>query len=94
MPAADDLHELRALVQGEAASRDRAAAVITEHEAAFAISERRTVRESHVVSGAALEDLLVATYRSARGRHVPAEAAQSGLTVTLASEVLTFTPRG
>jgi 23S rRNA (guanine745-N1)-methyltransferase len=93
VPAADDLHELRALVQGEAVSRDRAVAVIAEHDAAFAISEHRTVRETHVMSGAALEDLLIATYRSARGRRVPAEAAQSGLTVTLASEVLTFTPR-
>ena len=45
IPAADDLIELRAVVQGEGIARDRTAALLTEHAALFTPLERTPVRE-------------------------------------------------
>lgn len=91
VPAAEDLQELRALVQGRADARHRTAAVIAEHASAFTLTATHQVREHHTLSGSNLEDLLRSTYRSARHRAVPAEVLDAGLAVTLASEVLAFT---
>jgi 23S rRNA (guanine745-N1)-methyltransferase len=43
VPAADDLIELRELVQGERVERDRASLVVTEHEPLFRWSARRSI---------------------------------------------------
>jgi 23S rRNA (guanine745-N1)-methyltransferase len=93
VPAPDDLVELRALVQGEGTLRDRSDGVVTEHAEAFVLVDRQTLRERHTLTGAALHDLLAGTYRGARRRAVAPEVADAGLTVTLASDVLTFVRR-
>jgi hypothetical protein len=65
--------------------------VVEEHASAFALLATHQVREHHTLTGSSLEDLLRATYRSARNRHVPADLLESGVAITMASEVLVLT---
>ena len=65
--------------------------VVEEHGSAFALLATHQVREHHTLARSSLADLLQATYRSARSRQVPADLVDSGLAITLASEVLVFT---
>jgi 23S rRNA (guanine745-N1)-methyltransferase len=90
VPAPDDLVELRAAVQGTPAARDRGDAVISDHEPAFALRSRATLRERHRLDRVALVDLLHGTYRGARRAMADRMAALGTLEVTLASEVLAF----
>lgn len=91
VPGPEDLQELRALVQGRADPRGRTEVVVEEHASAFALLDTRQVRERHTLTGSRLKDLLHATYRSARGRQVPADLVESGVAITMASDVLVFT---
>ncbi len=93
VPAPDDLIELREAVQGQRVERDRADAVIAEHEPRFALSARTVAREHRTLDAAALRDLLQGTYRGARTRHAPVVEALDRLDVTLASDVLLFSRR-
>ena len=96
VPAPDDLIELRALVQGEGATRDRADAVVEEHAPFFEIGARDRLAERHALNGPALRDLLAGTYRGARRsqqRHGGLDGPDVTLDVTLAADVLTFTRR-
>ena len=94
VPAADDLIELRAEVQGEGVARERAEAVVAAHAARFALVERFTVRERHRLDGAVLRDLLRGTYRGARTSALERVAALNALEVTLATEVCRFSRAG
>jgi 23S rRNA (guanine745-N1)-methyltransferase len=90
-PAADDLREVRAHLHGEATSRQRAEAVIAEHEPYFAVTGRDIVQERHQVDGDSLRDVLSGTYRGAR----TSEAERLGslpstLDLTIATEILEF----
>lgn len=87
VPAADDLIELRAAVQGSGVERDRVAAMIAEHAPAFLVLDRAVVREKRVLDPAALRALLAATYRGARRRAAAQIDALANLEVTLASDV-------
>ena len=51
VPAPDDLIELRALVQGEGAARERADAVVEEHAPFFALGARDRLAERHTLDG-------------------------------------------
>jgi len=93
VPAADDLLELRAAVQGAGLERERVLALLAELEQAFVLLERCTVRERRVLARAELLDLLVATYRGARAGAEMRVAALSELALTFASELLLFAPR-
>ena len=96
VPAPDDLVELRALVQGEGATRDRADAVVEEHAPFFELGARDRLAERHALDGPALRDLLAGTYRGARRsqqRHGGLDGLDVTLDVTLAADVLTFTRR-
>lgn len=91
VPAPDDLAELRARVQAEARRTDRTTAVCQEMDPAFVLAARHEVRAVHTVGAEALQDLLRATYRARRGQ---VDALGGGdIAVTLASDVLVFTPR-
>jgi len=94
VPAADDLIELRAEVQGEGVARERADAVVAAHAAPFDLVERFTVRERHRLDAAALRDLLRGTYRGARTSALERVEALDALEVTLAIEVCRFTRAG
>jgi 23S rRNA (guanine745-N1)-methyltransferase len=93
-PAADDLQELRAHLHGEATDRQRADAVVAEHESHFALSHREIVQERHQVDGDILHDLLRGTYRGARTSELPRLASlPSSLEVTVSTEIVEFTSR-
>jgi 23S rRNA (guanine745-N1)-methyltransferase len=91
VPAPDDLIELRAVVQGEGIARDRAAAVVTEHEADFSVVDRFTLREQHLLGRDALRDLLRGTYRGGRRAAAGALDDVEELAVTLAADIIVFT---
>lgn len=93
VPAADDLIELRASVQGEGATRDRADALIAEHAGSFVVVRQETVRERHHLAGDVLRDLLRITYRGARHADAASVEQLAELDVTLASELVVFARR-
>jgi 23S rRNA (guanine745-N1)-methyltransferase len=94
VPAADDVIELRAAVQGQRVERDRVEAIVAEHDADFHVVDRSTTREQHRLAADRLRDVLQGTYRgnrtSAAARIEPLDA----LAVTFASEVIVLRRRG
>ena len=90
VPAADDLIELRTAVQGPGVERERAGALIEEHEALFVVVERFTTREQQRLEGGTLRDLLRSTYRGARASAAARVETLDALNVTLATDVVTF----
>ena len=90
VPAADDLVELRELIQGRAVQRDRGDSAIAEHLPHFSLVERTTVRERRHLERDALLNLLRGTYRGARQSAAARVDALDALDVTLASELLVF----
>lgn len=93
VPAADDLKEVRAAVQGRAVERDRGEGVIAEFAGAFTLLERFELREQHRLAPDALRDVLRGTYRGERRsatERLAALEALGGLEVTFASEVFVF----
>ena len=90
VPAADDLIELRELVQGERLERDRVGSVLTEHEPFFEPIERSVVRETYDLDRGAMLNLLRGTYRGERRGDAERVAALTRMHVTLASELVIF----
>jgi 23S rRNA (guanine745-N1)-methyltransferase len=93
VPAPDDLIELRALVQGQGIERERADALLAEHEPFFMLLERSFVRERQQLERESLLNLLRATYRGGRASAARRVEALAHLDVTLASELFLFAPR-
>lgn len=93
IPAADDLIELRELVQGDAVARDRSAQVVADHEADFEVVGRSVARRQHHLEREALRNLLRGTYRGERFSTSTRVGALDWLTVTLASDILVLAPR-
>ena len=93
LPAADDLLELRAAVQGAGVVRDRWDAVVASHAEAFTLTGRETLRVVQHIEGAALQDLLLATYRGSRHSAAPQVLALPALDLTLAMDFLVFARR-
>lgn len=93
LPAADDLAELRALVQGSGLGRERTRVFVAEHELHFEVRARSTARELRMCARAELLDLLMGTYRGARRSAAEAIARLTTLEVTLASDVLLLARR-
>ncbi len=93
IPAADDLIELRELVQGDAVTRDRTAQLIAEHATAFEVVEQSATRRQHALGHDALRNLLRGTYRGERFSTSARVAALDQLTVTLASDIVVLAPR-
>jgi 23S rRNA (guanine745-N1)-methyltransferase len=90
VPAADDLIELRELVQGQRIERDRTSGVLAEHQPLFDPIERSVVRETHDLDQGALRNLLRGTYRGERRGDAEQVATLTRMQVTLASEVVVF----
>jgi 23S rRNA (guanine745-N1)-methyltransferase len=88
VPAADDLIELRARVQGEATRRSRIEQVVAEHAPFFRVREQFTIREHRHLDRELLRQLLLTTYRGARTSVVGRLDALESLDVTLATDVL------
>ncbi len=93
IPAADDLIELRALVQGDAVTRDRTSQLVAEHDADFEVVGRSATRQQHHLGREALRNLLRGTYRGERFSTSSRVAALERLSVTLASDILVLAPR-
>jgi 23S rRNA (guanine745-N1)-methyltransferase len=93
IPAADDLIELRTLIQGQRVERERAGALIEEHASAFELIEQTTVREQQRLERSQLLDLLRGTYRGRRASVAAHVEALTTLDVTIASELLLFARR-
>jgi 23S rRNA (guanine745-N1)-methyltransferase len=87
VPAADDLVELREIVQGRRVERERAASLEEEHGATFRPIARAVVRETRRLSHDQLLDLLRGTYRGARTSAAGRVEALESLGVTLASDI-------
>ena len=90
VPAADDLIELREVVQGGRIARERADTVVAEHEPLFEIVERTVVRETLTLDRPALLSLLQGTYRGVRRGVADRVATLTRMNVTLASDLLLF----
>jgi 23S rRNA (guanine745-N1)-methyltransferase len=90
VPAADDLIELRELVQGQRVERDRGEVVLAEHDTLFELVGRSVVREAQDLDRDALLSVLTGTYRGVRHGLADRVAALTRMTVTLASEILMF----
>lgn len=88
VPAADDLVELRELVQGERIERDRISSVLSEHQPLFELIERSVVRDTHDLDRGTLLSLLRGTYRGVRHSDAEQVAALTRMHVTLASELV------
>jgi 23S rRNA (guanine745-N1)-methyltransferase len=88
VPAADDLIELRAAVQGDALHRPRFESLVEEHAPHFVLAQHLTAREQRTLDPAALRALLDTTYRGGRRRVHERLQTLTSLDVTLASEVL------
>jgi 23S rRNA (guanine745-N1)-methyltransferase len=93
VPAADDLAELREVVQGSVSAKERASALIAEHDGHFTLLERARVAERANLDRDAVLALLGATYRGARRRSMPAVDGLTAMTVTLASDLCVFERR-
>jgi 23S rRNA (guanine745-N1)-methyltransferase len=87
VPAADDLVELRALVQGEGTTRDRVPALAAELAPLLALDATFRVTDRHRFEPELLRALLDATYRGARRSAADRVAALGALDVTVASDV-------
>jgi 23S rRNA (guanine745-N1)-methyltransferase len=88
VPAADDLIELRELVQGTRIERDRTSGVMTEHETMFQRTDQWVVRETMDLDRVSLLNLLRGTYRGVRRGAAERVAALDHMRVTTASEVV------
>ena len=93
VPAADDLIELREVVQGRRVERNRTETLIEEHDAAFTLVEQATIRERHPLTREQLLDVLRGTYRGARTSAAHEVEALTSLDVTFASELTLFAAR-
>lgn len=87
LPAPDDLIELRTVVQGEGAERERVEAMLGEHAAHFTLVERLPIRERLTLETDALVNLLRGTYRGARFTLSERVEAVQRMDVTLSSEL-------
>jgi len=92
VPAADDLIELRELVQGQRLEHDRVGAVLEEHEASFQLVDRSAVRETLELHREALLNMLRGTYRGVRRGVAERVATLTRMKVTLASDILVLRP--
>jgi 23S rRNA (guanine745-N1)-methyltransferase len=93
VPAANDLIELRSLVQGEGVARDRTPQLIAEHAPWFTVVEQTTCAQTTELDREALRKLLRGTYRGERLSQSAQVQALDRLTVTIASDVVLFTHR-
>jgi 23S rRNA (guanine745-N1)-methyltransferase len=91
VPAADDLVELRELVQGERVERDRVEAVVADHARHFTLRDRWIHRERLRLGREALLDLLKGTYRGERRVDAERVGGLTQLEVTLSSDLLLLT---
>ena len=90
VPAADDLIELREVVQGSRLERERADAVVVEHAPLFELADRSLIRETLTLDRPALLNLLQGTYRGVRRGVADRVATLTAMNVTLASDLLLF----
>jgi 23S rRNA (guanine745-N1)-methyltransferase len=88
VPAADDLIELRELVQGQRLERGRVSQVLEEHTSLFELVGRSTVSETLELDRDALMNLLRGTYRGVRHGAAERVASLTRMRVTLASDLL------
>ena len=91
LPAADDLIELREVVQGAGVERVRSDAVIDAHAEQFTLVDRTTVRDTRTVTAEQATDLLLGTYRGRRESQAARATDLQEMKVTLSTEVLCFT---
>jgi 23S rRNA (guanine745-N1)-methyltransferase len=94
VPAADDLIELRTVIQGQGVERSRVDTLIAEHDPFFEPVERFSSRALHRLDEKTLIDLLQITYRGARASARERVASLSAMDVTLASDCVVFQRRG
>jgi 23S rRNA (guanine745-N1)-methyltransferase len=93
IPAADDLLELRAEIQGDAVERDRNAALLAEHTGRFDVVDRTTARQRLRLEREQLLQLLAGTYRGRRFSESGRVRALDAQDVTLASDIVAFRKR-
>ena len=91
LPAEDDQHELRELLQGAGPAIERVSALRAELEPRFVLRDRRTLRWQLELDPSALQDLALCGYRGLRHAQAESLAQRPSLSVTLAQELLVFT---
>jgi 23S rRNA (guanine745-N1)-methyltransferase len=91
VPGARDLEELRRVAQGSAVAEARLPGVVAEFAGRFELVDSATVRQHLILDRPGLEDLLVASYRAARGRRERLDDVES-LAVTIERDVAILRP--
>jgi 23S rRNA (guanine745-N1)-methyltransferase len=92
VPAADDLIELRAAVQGQRVARERRHLLVGEHLSHFKVVEQFDARERRRVTRDQIADLLRGTYRGTRRSAAEAIESLDDMDITLASTIILFRP--
>ena len=90
VPAADDLIELRSVVQGKGVERSRVDALLNDHAGLFKPVEQFSSRERHMLRRESLLDLLQSTYRGARASARHTLESLPAMSVTVASDCVLF----
>lgn len=93
IPGADDLIELRELVQGKRVERDRVERTIALFAPKFALQHHERVQYAAGLDRQSIEDVLTSTYRGLRNRERERLADVQRMDVTLARDLLLFRPR-
>lgn len=92
IPGADDLVELREAVQGERVERDRVERTVELFAPRFALERHESVRDVVRLDRESIADVLTSTYRGLRRSEQERLQAIAAMDVTLARDLLVFTP--
>ena len=92
IPGADDLVELREAVQGERVERDRVERTVELFAPRFALERHERVQHVVTLDRESIEDVLTSTYRGLRHSEQERLQALGTMDVTLARDLLLFTP--
>jgi 23S rRNA (guanine745-N1)-methyltransferase len=90
LTAADDLVELREIIGGERQERDRVERTVHMFEAWFELLRRERAATTVTLDRAAIDDLLLSTYRGARTKERERLGQLESLEVTLSRDLLLF----
>jgi 23S rRNA (guanine745-N1)-methyltransferase len=87
LPGADDLIELRALVQGSGLARPRGDRMLAEHRPYFDLVRQIPVRETVDLDRQAVQQVLRSTYRGARRAEVSRVEQLEGVRATVSADL-------
>ena len=92
IPAADDLIELRAAVQGERVERDRVERTVATFEPLFRLERHERIAHVAALGSEDMIDVMSSSYRGLRAREREKLESLDAMNVTLSRDLLIFRP--